>query len=82
MPNSIDISVNIDGLPLSKSSNSTFWPILYKIINVENTSTVLLAALYHGTDKPKNVNEYLYDFIEECKKSMELKSGDRFLVLE
>lgn len=67
MPNSIDISVNIDGLPLSKSSNSTFWPILYKIINVENTSTVLLAALYHGTDKPKNVNEYLYDFIEECK---------------
>jgi hypothetical protein len=32
IPNVLNILVNIDGIPLSKSSSSDFWPILIKVL--------------------------------------------------
>lgn len=32
IPNVLYILVNIDGIPLSKSSSSDFWPILFKVL--------------------------------------------------
>uniref|UniRef100_A0A1Y1KCD2 DUF4218 domain-containing protein n=1 Tax=Photinus pyralis TaxID=7054 RepID=A0A1Y1KCD2_PHOPY len=61
---SIKINVNIDGLPLSKSSSSQLYPIL---CNLENyPSEVEIIGLYHGFDKPSDANMLLNDFINEA----------------
>lgn len=62
------LAVNIDGLPLSKSSASSFWPILCSVKSIEALKNeVFLVALYHGHDKP-NSNDFLLDFVNECAK--------------
>ncbi|KYM99412.1 hypothetical protein ALC62_09843, partial [Cyphomyrmex costatus] len=59
------IAVNIDGLPLSKSSNSSFWPILCSVKSIKILiKHVFLIALYHGSEKP--TNEFFKDFVNEC----------------
>ncbi|KAG5876097.1 hypothetical protein JTB14_005110 [Gonioctena quinquepunctata] len=57
----IQIGINIDGLPIAKSSNSQFYPIL----GLESKN-VFLIGLYHGYEKPKNFNQFLSDFVEEA----------------
>jgi len=62
------LAVNIDGLPLSKSSASSFWPILCAVKSIEALKNkVFLVALYHGNEKP-NSNDFLFDFVNECAK--------------
>lgn len=58
----IEVAINIDGLPLSKSSNSSFWPILGLIVGHEKISII---GVYHGNEKPKNVNDFLHNFVSE-----------------
>ncbi|EFN69437.1 hypothetical protein EAG_00451, partial [Camponotus floridanus] len=59
------LAVNIDGLPLSKSSNSSFWPILCSVKSIKILMKhVFLIALYHGSEKPSN--EFFSDFVNEC----------------
>jgi len=60
----IKITVNIDGLPLSKSSLQQFWPILGSVVPYNN---VFVIGLYHGNEKPANVNDFLKDFVDETK---------------
>lgn len=61
------LAVNIDGLPLTKSSNSSFWPILCSVKSIEILiKQVFLIALYHGPQKPKSANDFLKDFVNEC----------------
>jgi hypothetical protein len=61
------LAVNIDGLPLSKSSNSSFWPILCSVKSIKALiKEVFLVALYHGSEKPKPCNDFLKDFVNEC----------------
>lgn len=67
----IEIVIGIDGLPISKSSSSQFWPILgnsrpYK-------SVVFIIGLYWGYSKPKDSNKYLEKFVNETK--LLLKDG-------
>jgi len=62
------MSINIDGLPLSKSSSQQFWPILGSIIPYNN---VFVIGLYHGNDKPANANDFLKDFVNEMKDMCE-----------
>ena len=59
----IELKVNIDGIPLYKSSPAQFWPILVSI----DTFEPFLVALYYGKKKPSSLNEYLKDFIEEYR---------------
>ncbi|KAJ8928081.1 hypothetical protein NQ314_019379 [Rhamnusium bicolor] len=58
--NTFELDINIDGLPLSKSSNSQVYPILCKLKNIH--SDVDMIGIYHGYEKPKNAN----DFLETC----------------
>lgn len=61
------LAVNIDGLPLSKSSNSSFWPILCCVKSIEILKKqIFLVALYHGSQKPTSANDFLKDFVNEC----------------
>ncbi|XP_032797174.2 uncharacterized protein LOC116933525 [Daphnia magna] len=63
IPESSSILVNVDGLPLTKSSRSTFWPILGLIYGEEKPFPI---GVYHGTGKPDCVNSFLSKFIDEA----------------
>ncbi|XP_050706897.1 uncharacterized protein LOC126992284 [Eriocheir sinensis] len=60
----IVLQINIDGLPLFKSSNSQFWPILARVSHPVESEPFII-ALYCGSHKPGNVSEYLLDFVTE-----------------
>lgn len=60
----IKLSVNVDGIPLYKSSNEQFWPILIKFSNFRPA----LVALYCGKTKPEPVESFLEDFLGEYMK--------------
>lgn len=62
MTNHYQLQFGIDGIPLTKSSRSSLWLILLKI---KSFPLVLPVAVYHGTGKPKNVHDYMRDFIAE-----------------
>ncbi|XP_070516695.1 uncharacterized protein [Cardiocondyla obscurior] len=63
----IMIDINIDGLPISKSSKSQIWPILGKIYG-EKIFTPFIISAYHGYVKPPNVQNFLTPFCEEYNK--------------
>jgi len=65
----IEIVIGIDGLPLTKSSNSQFWPILGYIRPYNNF--VFLIGLYWGNKKPQDSNLYLEKFVLEAKELLE-----------
>ena len=60
----LQLILNVVGLPIAKSSGSQLWPILVKIRNFSN-SKPLIIGLFHGYEKPGNVNEYLSALVEE-----------------
>lgn len=62
--NEINISFNIDGLPLFKSSNMQLWPILGLIKNcpLENPFVI---AMYCGISKPSSLHTFLENFVNE-----------------
>jgi len=61
---SLNLGINVDGLPLAKSSKSQFWPILICIINVKVLlKYVIPIGIFHGLEKPSSVSEFLNCFI-------------------
>lgn len=60
----IEVAINVDGLPLSKSASNSFWPILGTVLP---HGEIFIIGLYHGIEKPKNVNDFLHDFVSEAK---------------
>lgn len=68
VPTNIKININIDGLPLSKSSGSQFWPILGWFLpnTFSNISfKPFVIGIYHGKNKPHSSNDFLKYFIDE-----------------
>lgn len=61
--NPIKLVVGIDGLPLTRSSGSSFWPILCYIRPYKEN--VFPIGIYWGYKKPLDSNEFLTDFCEE-----------------
>ena len=63
----IELHVNIDGLPLFKSSPLSVWPVLCSIsCSVQLRSKPFPVAMFCGLKKPSNF-EFLSDFIAESK---------------
>ena len=69
------LDINIDGVPLTKSSNSQLWPILGSI---NNSDFVFVIAVFHSFSKPSC--DYLNDFIVEAKQLIKdgLNYNDRY----
>ena len=63
----IYINVNIDGLPISKSSKSQLWPILAQIVSED--SIPFLVGAYHGYNKPTTFNS----FLKHCQRVQAIK---------
>ena len=61
---SLDLKINIDGLPLSKSSSVNFWPILC-LISKAKPHPPFVISLYCGRGKPPDLESYLCHFINE-----------------
>lgn len=70
LPTSLKIIINVDGLPLSKSTTAGFWCIIGSIIGTLNSE--FLIGIYYGQNKPRSSNELLYDTIEELKSGIEI----------
>lgn len=61
------ITVGFDGLPLSRSSKSQFWPILAYIRNSFTCKVkVFPIGVYHGDAKPKESDDFILDFVNEA----------------
>ncbi|XP_064472847.1 uncharacterized protein LOC135387672 [Ornithodoros turicata] len=67
---SITLKINIDGIPISKSSTLSLWPILIHV-KESASKTPFLAAAYIGKTKPSSAQEFLRHFVCEVKQLME-----------
>lgn len=65
----ISINVNIDGLPVFKSSRTQFWPILFHIVEMP-TPKPMPIAIFCGQSKPTNLEEFLRPFVDELQDIM------------
>lgn len=59
------MQINIDGLPLFKSSNVSLWPIL-AIIKEENPDPFPV-GIWCGQSKPNSANDFLKKIVDEMK---------------
>ena len=57
----VELIVNIDRLPLFKSSSLELWPIICRF----NGLKLFIVSVYCGTKKPNSINEFLKDFLME-----------------
>lgn len=69
IPDVLQIKINIDGIPLTKSANSQFWPILGAC--QKPFSEPFVIGVYHGYSKPDSVAEYLRYFVDEAKEILQ-----------
>lgn len=61
--NDVHLTVNIDGLPLFKSSGVQFWPILAKTGHFDP----FIVAIFSGQSKPSPLEDYVEDVLTEYK---------------
>lgn len=69
-PNILELSINIDGLPLFHSSKKQFWPILGL---VKNVCEPFVIGIYCEKSKPNSLSQFLEDFINDMSDL--LKNG-------
>jgi len=65
IPKIIKLAINIDGLPLNKSSGSQLYPILAMIKNC-NENSIFPIGIYRGYEKPSDFNELLHKYVDEA----------------
>jgi len=63
--NNIKLNINVDGLPICKSSGSQFWSIMASIENIDIYTSPFIIGVYHGMCKPHDANDFLADFVNE-----------------
>lgn len=61
----LSFNINVDGLPISKSSGSQFWPILGDLLIQDKHTEPFVIGVFHGLKKPGNPNEFLKYFVDE-----------------
>ena len=64
IPDVIELIINVDGVPISKSSGSQLWPILVRIHGIPGLLPFVV-GIYHGYKKPADINDFLADLIAE-----------------
>lgn len=60
----LDLQINIDGLPLFKSTRRQFWPILGRFINIDQKEPFIV-CIFSGTSKPNDLDDYFREFLDD-----------------
>jgi len=63
----VSLQVNVDGLPLFKSTNGQFWPVLGKL-ELPFVSDPFVIGMFYSEKKPNSLH-FLADFVGECKNA-------------
>lgn len=63
--NEVKLNINIDGLPISKSSGNQLWPIMASIEEIDIYTMPFIIGIYHGMHKPMDANEFMNNFVNE-----------------
>ena len=66
LPSVLHLSLNIDGIPLYKSSNQSFWPILAQVKECIDKEPFVI-GLFCGESKPMPLDDFLNDFVNEME---------------
>lgn len=61
------IDINIDGIPLFKSSRAQLWPILFKLVYVKEDIDPFPVGIYLGNSKPSCLVAFCADLVDEWK---------------
>lgn len=82
--NELEIDISIDGIPISKSSNVGFWPILGSFRGCQPKMQPFLIGIFYGATKPASCKDFLAKFVEEYKNISRnhINIGDKSLVLK
>ncbi len=68
LPNDqLSLQINVDGLPLFKSTTTTFWPILGMLQQEQNPEPFVI-GLWLGQSKPTDSNHFMQKFVEEMQE--------------
>lgn len=79
-PAELKININVDGLPISKSSGSQFWPILGAIVADFYTEPFVI-GIYHGNVKPNDADVFLKPFVEEAKSILDTSLNVKGIII-
>ena len=78
-PSNIELNINIDVVPLFKSSNGQLWPIL----EILHPFPPFIIALYFRSIKLNEADEFIQDFMEEYKRlnSVGFEQGNQTFIV-
>ncbi|XP_044744771.1 uncharacterized protein LOC123306715 [Coccinella septempunctata] len=66
VPDTILLNVNMDGLPIYKSSKVEFFPILFNIHELPSVKPMII-GIYCGQEKLSDLSAFLLPFVKEAK---------------
>lgn len=64
--NCLSLQFNINGVPLHRSTNKSFWVIACRVVNAFNDSPFAV-TVYFGNSKPNSAKTFLTSFITELR---------------
>ena len=75
----MEMNINVDGVPLFKSSNGQLWPIL----EILHPFPPFIIALYFRSIKLNEADEFIQDFMEEYKRlnSVGFEQGNQTFIV-
>jgi len=65
IPKQMELQINVDGIPLFKSSSISLWPILCLVKNMP-VKVPFVIGMFCGKEKPGSASEFLATFVEEA----------------
>ena len=72
----IELVVNVDGIPLFKSSSVVLWPILCSFLSIQPFAV----AIFCGKSKPSSEESFMFDFVNELSILLQngIKTPDKY----
>ncbi|CAN7998164.1 unnamed protein product, partial [Ixodes hexagonus] len=70
LPSVLHLNINIDGLPLRKSTKEQFWPILCQVTNC-GSGTPFPVGVFYGLSKALEANEFLRPLVDDSNASLD-----------
>ena len=70
-PCTVELQINVDGLPLFKSSGTVLWPILCLVKQPLVSSKPFVIGVFCGKSNPSDLNAYFSDFVNELLQLLE-----------